>query len=81
MNAVMGNGMMGDGMGGWMLLNLVVSFLLILGIVLLVAWAVQWAWKNGFSRTEDSALEILKKRYARGEMSKAEFEEKKRDIS
>ena len=31
------------------------------------------------SHTE-SALEILKKRYARGEVSKEEFEEKKKDI-
>lgn len=81
MNAAMGNNMMGAGMGGWMLLNMVVSFVLILGIVLLVAWAVQRAGKSGFGRTEDSAVEILKKRYARGEINKAEFEEKKRDIS
>lgn len=64
-----------------MLLNMVVSFLLILGIVLLVAWAVQRVGKSGFDRTEDSTVEILKKRYARGEINKAEFEEKKRDIS
>lgn len=79
--SLIGNGMMADGMGGWMLFNMVVSFLLILGLVLFVAWAVQWAWKNGFGRTEETALEILKKRYARGEISKAEFEEKKRDMT
>ena len=61
--------------------DMVVSFLLILGIVLLVAWAVQRVGKSGFDRTEDSTVEILKKRYARGEINKAEFEEKKRDIS
>ena len=81
MNAAMGHSMMGAEMGGSMLLTMVVSFLLILGIVLLVAWAVQRVGKSGFDRTEDSTVEILKKRYARGEINKAEFEEKKRDIS
>jgi putative membrane protein len=29
----------------------------------------------------NSAIEVLKKRYARGEISKAEYEEKRNDIS
>lgn len=32
------------------------------------------------SSSEDSPLEILKKRYARGEISKEEFEERKRNL-
>ena len=49
---------------------------LIVGVVLLVRW---FLGPSGFTRGE-SALEILKKRYARGEINKEEFEERKRDL-
>ena len=75
------NGMMGFNMETWLLFKMVASFLFVLALVLVIAWGVQWAVRGGLGRTEDSALEILKKRYARGEISKEEFEEKKRDIA
>ncbi len=75
----MDRGMMGWDMGIWMVFNLVFWILVIAGIVLLVAWVGQKA--GGGSRTEESALEILKKRYARGEISKEEYEGKKRDLA
>ncbi|NGZ04282.1 MAG: electron transporter RnfE [Nitrospira sp. WS238] len=40
----------------------------------------RWLMGQGFGHREDSALEILKKRYARGEINKQEFEERKRDL-
>ena len=35
---------------------------------------------QGGAAREDSALDILEKRYARGEINKQEFEERKRDL-
>lgn len=77
---MMGNGMTGDGMGIWMLFGMVFWIVVIVGIVLLVIWVVQKAVGGGVGGTEGSALEILKKRYASGEISKEEFAEKKRDL-
>ena len=79
-----GYGMMGPGMmGGFGTM----FFMPILGIVVLglIIWAVVAAVRkpgesDGSTRQADSALEILKRRYARGEIDKEEYEAKKRDL-
>ena len=52
--------------------------LIIAGIVFLVKWI---SGQKTQTNNEDTALEILKKRYASGEISKEEFEEKKKDLA
>lgn len=55
--------------------------ILIIGVVLLIRWLIlQAKGESSYGVKEDSALEILKKRYAKGEISKEEFEEKKKDL-
>jgi len=42
---------------------------------------IRYLWESGGAKREqESALEIMKIRYARGEISKEEFEEKKKDL-
>ena len=54
--------------------------LIILGIVVLVKWL--FGGTAGSARGKESqALEILKERYARGDIGKEEFEQKRRDLS
>lgn len=50
------------------------------GLVLVIVLAVRWAQGRSFVGPNESALDILKKRYARGEITKEEFERMKRDI-
>ncbi len=83
-----GWGMMGSGtMGsfGWMWLMPVFGIVFVGLIVWAVAAAVRGTSQpsnsdSGSSRP-DSALEVLKKRYARGEIDKEEYEEKKKDLA
>ena len=50
--------------------------LVILGIFALIRWLAQ----GGESRNGGRALNILKERYAKGEIDKKEFEERKKDL-
>jgi len=74
--------MFGWGFGAFgMLFMLVFWVLIIAGIVFLVKWLVDQARPGGSAPPGgESALDILKKRYARGEIDKDEFEAKKRDL-
>jgi putative membrane protein len=50
----------------------------LVGLFFLIKWIVQQ--KPGNQKPEESALDVLKKRYARGEIDKDEFEQKKREL-
>ncbi len=80
-----GPGMMGYGYGmGWFGGIIMIAFWIavIVGIVLLIRWLIiSTRTASHGTSSGDSALEILKKRYARGEINKQEFEEKRKDVN
>lgn len=71
------------GFGGfWFILPIAIILwgMLIWGIVALIRRGKRGYWYR-YHHESESALDILKKRYARGEITKEEFEDKKKAIS
>ena len=74
-----------DGMGMmvWGLFSFLLALIVLFLFILAAAYAVKWVWSQrpqGMIGREGSALEILKTRYAKGEISREEFERVKREI-
>ena len=70
------NGWSGFGLLGWFFM-IIFWLLIILGVVALIRYLGSAGRSND---KEKAPLEILKERYARGEIDKKEFEEKKKDL-
>lgn len=70
----------GWGMGFGMISVVLFWVLVILGIVILVKWIAGGSSGPG-QPPGKTALDILKERYARGEIDREEFEQKKRDLA
>jgi putative membrane protein len=67
-----------EGMGWWMLLG-TLWFVVFWGVILYVI--VSGVSRFGRRRDDDDALEILKRRYARGELSAEEFEHMRQELT
>jgi putative membrane protein len=74
-------GIGGYGAFGWIMPLMMLAFwgLVIWGIIALVRWGRRTGC--GVSDSSESALETLKRRYASGEISREEYEEKKRVLT
>ena len=74
-----------EGMGWWMMFGGVWMILFLGGIIALIVWGVKKATEGkdaGFSGSQrHNPLDIAKERYAKGEISREEFEQIKKDLS
>lgn len=75
------DGMMGGGMWSW-IGAIALLLLLVAGIVIASALSLRVLWKRGDDRptARDPALEILRERFARGEINRDEYEERRRAL-
>lgn len=82
---MMGSGMMegfggGAGAGAGMFFGPLLWVLVIVAAVVFVVWFTQKSGQTVSGGTHETALEILKKRYALGEINEEEYSERKKII-
>jgi len=72
----------GNGAWGWGMMAVGFVFMIAFwaAIIALIVWAVR-AVSGGAGPRERSALEIAKLRYARGEISREQYEQLRRDLA
>ena len=66
--------------GVWGLGMMVLGFLFWVAVIVALVLGIRWLVRQGRPEAGDSALEILRQRYARGEINREEFEAKRKDL-
>jgi putative membrane protein len=69
-----------EGMGWWMLLG-TLWFVVFWGLIVYLLISATSRSGNGSAGSEQSPLEILKRRYARGELTQEEYERMRRELT
>jgi putative membrane protein len=83
-NWQMGPGTMGNWGMGWFggIFMIVFWILILVGLVFVIRWLIHTTGKKeGGGPRGSRAMEILKERYARGEIDKTQFDAMKRDLA
>ena len=71
---------MHDGMGWWMLFGGAWMFIFWGALIGLIVWGIIRLTGRGGSAQKHDALDLAKERYAKGEITKAEFDQIKKDL-
>jgi len=74
-------GFFGGGLG-WigMIFGFIFFVVIVIGIILLIVWLVRRSGYNVADKTSMHSLEILKERYAKGELTKEQYENMKKEL-
>jgi len=72
---------MHEGIGWWMAFGGVWMVLFWGGLIALIVWGISKLSGRGDSIQKHTPLDVAKERYAKGELSKKDFEQIKRDLS
>lgn len=72
--------MMGTGLASFMWLGILFSILFWVLIIAAIVALIKWIFGLGKSKENNTVLNILKERYAKGEISKEELEQKLKEI-
>ncbi len=64
---------------GW--IGMIVDLLFWVGVIVLVVWGAMRLFPSPQAAGQDTALEILRRRYASGEISVTEYDKAKKDLA
>ena len=69
------------GMGWWMMFGGLWMIIFWGGLIALIVWGITKLSRRGGSISKRDPLDVAKERYAKGEISREEFEQIKKDLS
>ncbi|MHB8104579.1 MAG: SHOCT domain-containing protein [Dehalococcoidales bacterium] len=72
---------MHEGMGWWMVFGGILMLLFWGGLIAFAIWGIRRLTRHNASGSINNPLDIARERYARGEITKAQFEQIKKDLS
>ncbi|MFC2052355.1 SHOCT domain-containing protein [Chloroflexota bacterium] len=72
---------MHESMGWWMVFGWVWMLIFWGGLIALIVWGISKLTGHSSSNPQRNSLDIAKERYAKGQISREEFEQLKRDLS
>ena len=69
-----------EGMGWWMVFGGIWMFIFWGGLIALIVWGITKLSGRGDTTPKHDPLDVAKERYAKGEISREEFEQIKKDL-